>query len=324
MVDEKRPSATVARLALLAVAAALVTATPGLAWNWLGHRVVAEIAWQRMTPAAREQAVELLKAAPRDADLAQLRPVYARSAELADRVLFQQAAVWSDIVRDRDVPERFEKYHRGRWHYINYFWDNEGPGGAVRDHPTLRPEPVNAVERLEALVPQMLDPGRSAAERAIDLAWVLHLAGDLHQPLHTSGRVTPTEPEGDRGGNLFRLAGDSNLHFYWDSTLSREWTHWFWLSEEAYVDRVARAVARAHPASSLAAEISVSSPERWALEGFELARTIVYPRDLARGGKPSSRYGKLVRETSVRRLALAGYRLAEVLNRLDPSTGGGS
>ena len=45
--------------------------------------------------------------------------------------------------------------------------------------------------------------------------WALHLAGDSHQPLHNNARITAEDPEGDRGGNSFRLAGlnpFNNLH----------------------------------------------------------------------------------------------------------------
>ncbi len=306
----------------LATLAVMMAAPPASAWNGLGHKVVAQIAWEQMSQPARSRAAALLRAAPGDAGLAQLRPADVRSPEGADRIHFQLAATWPDIVRDRDFPERNARYHRSRWHYINYFWDNEGEGGAVRDHPTLLPQEINTVERLEALTESFVDPERDRAERAVDLAWVLHLTGDLHQPLHTSGRVTATEPEGDRGGNLFRLAGGSNLHSYWDGTLSRDWTHWFWLSEEAYVSRIAQSITAVHPRSSLKAEAGILEPETWARSGYQLARTIVYPAELERDGKPSKGYRKTVHRAALRQIALAGYRLAEILERLDPAAAG--
>ena len=57
--------------------------------------------------------------------------------------------------------------------------------------------------------------------KAVALAWLLHLVGDIHQPLHCSSRVTPDEalPRGDAGGNTFRLDDNRNLHGYWDRIL---------------------------------------------------------------------------------------------------------
>src|SRR5262245_29429117 len=49
------------------------------------------------------------------------------------------------------------------------------------------------------------------------IPWILHLIGDVHQPLHVVQRFT--KDNGDRGGNLVRLVGNSNLHSYWDSRL---------------------------------------------------------------------------------------------------------
>ena len=56
--------------------------------------------------------------------------------------------------------------------------------------------------------------------RAITLCWVLHLIGDIHQPLHTGSLYTASLFEtGDRGGNAIRI-DDSNLHSRWDRALT--------------------------------------------------------------------------------------------------------
>jgi hypothetical protein len=168
----------------------VLAASPALAWDALGHEVIARIAWEHMKPETRAKAVALLRAAPADADLASL------AAD--DRELFQRAATWPDIVRDEAFPARHAKYHHSNWHYTNYFWELD-ESGRPRDVDRLRPQDVNIVERLQALERSVADPGRDASERAVDLAWILHLGGDIHQPLHASARVTSTEPEGDRG-----------------------------------------------------------------------------------------------------------------------------
>jgi S1/P1 Nuclease len=41
--------------------------------------------------------------------------------------------------------------------------------------------------------------------KAIALAWLFHLVGDIHQPLHTAQLFTFEYPKGDRGGNELRV-----------------------------------------------------------------------------------------------------------------------
>ena len=297
------------RSAATALAATLLLfgAGPARGWDALGHEAVAHLAWEHLTQEARETAVELLEAAPRDADLAQLKPFWSLSRE---RELFARASTWPDIVRDRDLPERRDKYHRSRWHYINFFFDQEGPEGAARERTDLSAANENVVERLGKLEKSLGDTGRSAAERGVDLAWVLHLVGDLHQPLHTTARVTEAEPEGDRGGNLFLIGERDSLHFFWDSVVRR--------TQPGF--RSSRATAghleTLHPRASLAAELGPRDYRAWARDGFEVAQEVVYPATLERGVPPSPAYTRNALEVARRRMALAAYRLADLLNEV--------
>ena len=62
-----------------------------------------------------------------------------------------------------------------------------------------------AVDKLQDFDKVIRDASASDKDKAIAIAWIMHLAGDIHQPLHTSARVTDLEPKGDQGGNLFLL-----------------------------------------------------------------------------------------------------------------------
>ena len=83
-----------------ALAALLLVPAPARAWDDVGHMAVAIIAWRHLTPLARERAAALLRGAPSDAGLAQLRP-NAGGPEDRDFALFVRAATWPDLVRDR-------------------------------------------------------------------------------------------------------------------------------------------------------------------------------------------------------------------------------
>jgi hypothetical protein len=299
----------------LVFALALLASLPAAAWDRTGHLVVARIAWQQLSPAARSAAAELLASAPDDAGLRQLLPERSSSESEAQAEHFQRAAYWPDIVRDEAFPSRRDTYHHGDWHWINHFFEQRGTDRAAYEL-TDRPPVGRIVEQLEILVPAVGDATLPAAERAIDLAWVLHLGGDIHQPLHATARVTPTEPEGDRGGNLFALDGDHDLHSFWDGILSSSNFHWFFWSEDAYVRRIAASITAEHPPSEYGERIDNLDFSSWARESFEISMARVY--ELEPGERPPASYQRQAVEIARERIALAGYRLARVLeSRLD-------
>lgn len=294
------------------VLAGQLAAQPLYAWDEIGHEVIARIAWNHMSPDARAAAAALLSNAPEDSGLPALNPATG-AATTRRRVFFVEASTWPDIVRDEAFPERRRAYHRSSWHYVNFFFEStpEGP----RDRPDVRGDTINVVERLGRLERSVVDLGRPSAERAVDLAWILHLVGDVHQPLHTTARITPESPRGDAGGNQFLMNGTVNLHSYWDGTIRRAFRRRSGESEHAYVSRIATAIQREHPRSAFTpAQLDSVSYEQWARAGFETAKTLAY--STPPGQAPSPAYRQAVVDTSEQAAALAGYRLARMLNRL--------
>src|SRR5688572_5837796 len=94
----------------------LAGVTPSHAWNALGHKVIADIAWEELDPQARQQIVDTLRRHPRfDEDFAKQLP-----AEVdEDRCIFQQAAVWPDMARGFRGEDR-GTYDHPTWHYVNF------------------------------------------------------------------------------------------------------------------------------------------------------------------------------------------------------------
>ena len=300
------------RKALLIGFLALAAASPVRAWDETGHKVVAYIAWQQMTPEARENLIEELRLAPARSGLLSLYPPMGYPSR--DVLFFMRAGVWPDIVRDRDFPERNELYHRGNWHYTNIFWEQGSDGNPV-ERADLKPEDVNVVERLSYLRGVASNDFFARAQRAVAVAWLAHLVGDLHQPLHASARVTETEPEGDRGGNLFRLEERHTLHGYWDRLISAAYPRTENESELAHVQRIGRRIMERYPASEFASDLHESDYEQWARDSYEIATEEVY-RGLERGETPPSEYAKRTIPIAERRVALAGYRLGEMMNQI--------
>jgi S1/P1 Nuclease len=306
---------TAARLAVLAIAfAALPHRAAG--WDLFGHHVVGAVAWEELSPKTRVAVCELLQKAPADSDLPGLMPPGPRRPlESRCRELFIKSQGWADLVRDVVWSKRKERYDHSDWHYVNHFWTPGPPAPrALPERGTLGELSI----RLPESISKAASPTLAAQERAVALAWVLHLAGDAHQPLHSSGRVTSLEPKGDRGGNDFALDDleSPNLHALWDSILRRARRPSHGESYFRWVARVAGELAASHPKSALARESAIDSPGAWAKEGAAIAMSAAYPPYLQKGAPIPDRYHREIFGVAGKQAALAGYRLARVLERI--------
>ena len=156
---------------------------PASAWNIPGHMLSAAIAYQVLrqeNPATIDKVKAMLEKHPWYANQWQAR---LQDVPVADHglVLFMQAARWADDIRTRDKAQ-----NRPSWHFINFPFKPEGQPASMQ---IREPEPVNiliAMAENETVVRNENDP----EPKAITLAWLFHLVGDIHQPLHTAQLFT--------------------------------------------------------------------------------------------------------------------------------------
>lgn len=294
---------------------------PVLAWDDSGHKLTAYIAWQRMTPETREQVIKILRAAPEDAQLSTFYMSYgAQSEETRKLDFFMTISSWPDYIKDRAFETRYKKYNHSNWHYSDTFW-------TIKDGKTaIVPDPEDGGKALEKLVDfdkTMRSDSASPGDKAIAITWFLHVAGDIHQPLHTSARVTDTEPKGDQGGNLVLLTPkdtprdkQENLHRFWDSIINRSIPIKNDACDAAYLEPIGKAIMKKYPFSSLQGRMEPGKFEDWVKESFNFAPTDVYSADLKRFEMPSKAYQKKALRISEQQLALAGYRIGELFNQV--------
>jgi hypothetical protein len=264
------------------------------AWNDTGHMVIAAIAEERLAPEVRAEAHRLV------------------SIGATDRTnTFLTASAWADDARDRESAP---------WHYINFFFRDDGK------EPQGKPEAENVVVAIERFSKVLADRMRPDEERAAALRYLIHFVGDVHQPLHAVARESDKHPTGDRGGNDFAIVPPAslatmprppqNLHVLWDlgaglfPRIGRPLDG----PREESVRRLAADLKMKHPPGAFDAELRIEDPMKWAKEGLEIARNVVYT--LPEGSQPSAEYMRKAREVSGERAALAAYRLADLLNRL--------
>jgi hypothetical protein len=292
-----------------------------IAWDSNGHKIVANIAWEHMTPQTRQSAINILLKAPEESHLSVFYLQDSRSIEVRQRDYFMLVSTWADIVRDRNIKNRYLKFNHPTWHYLNTFWRETD--GEVELVTELTSDKENIVERLSVFNKTLSDHSTPDADKAVALAWILHLVGDIHQPLHNSARVTKYDPKGDRGGNTFSLSPKDtpqeerkNLHWYWDSIIGINVLRLNVVSDSEYLPPIAQQIMKKHPFTKMEERLKIGKFDEWQQEGFQIASTKVYPKSLRYGEMPSEEYKNQAFEISQEQLALAGYRLGEMLNQI--------
>jgi len=306
---------------LLSLGIIAVFVSSVLAWDDTGHKLTTYIAWEQMLPQTREKAIKILLSAPEDSHLNVFYLQDSRSVAVKQRELFMIASTWADIVRNKDFKNRYAKYHHGTWHYLDTFWRETN--GKVELVPELKSDKENAIERLFMFDKMLRDASASDADKAIALAWILHLAGDIHQPLHDSAKVTKYDPKGDQGGNLFMLSpkgatGENRvtLHWYWDSIVGRNIPRVNDACDSDYLPAIAQQMMLKYPSAKMQNRLKIGKFDDWQQEGFQIASTKLYPTSLKFGEMPSEGYKKQAFEIAQEQITLAGYRMGEMLNQI--------
>jgi hypothetical protein len=169
---------------LLLVGLFLYLPLQSMAWGMLGHRVVGEIAERNLNCKAKRNIKKILG-----------------TESLA------MASTWADFIKSEPSYKYLDT-----WHYINF------KSGMSQDEFVMalkQDTATNVYTKLNMLVAELKKKDLSQEKKQMYLRLVIHMVGDIHQPMHT-GR-----PE-DLGGNrvkLFWFGEPTNLHRLWDSDL---------------------------------------------------------------------------------------------------------
>ncbi len=208
-----------------------------LAWDSVGHRLSAVVASHYLSDDSKAELLRILAQHPRyQQDFEEQMPtsIARGNTEVRFSWLLGQAAFWPDIARGLPDSER-EKYNRANWHYIDGAWlrgqaDVQGntyigippfDDIAGRSAQSIRSEASadNVMNALDFNTRLLANSQTPMPQRAIALCWVLHLIGDIHQPLHVGSLYSANRfSNGDRGGNGIDT-DERNLHARWDRAL---------------------------------------------------------------------------------------------------------
>jgi hypothetical protein len=315
------------RFAIIALLTLSLTPLPAPAWHVVGHRLTTDIAFDLLDEEQRERVTAILRAHPRYRQdfVARMPDSIVNGSESAKgRWIFAHASNWPDQIAARGKTVR-EKYHRSTWHYINLpvfltEMDEQELANEL-DHnvstefaPPLR-RGLNIIQALTGNLLVWRDDDASDADKAVALCWILHLTGDMHEPLHNVALFSmDLFPEGDRGGNLIgvtRAKDVTNLHAVWDGLANN--------FESLIPDEATREL--------LATDIAdLDAIPGWSRQYRNLAEEFVYTAEVRekllaqRPGREypvialSSDYRETARKIAESQIIIAGHRIAVLIS----------
>ena len=243
------------------IAAALIALLPvraAFAWGPEGHRVVALIAdrlLQQSEPEVRAK-VQALLATDKDNRLTK--------SDIASE------ATWADALRDKSPEARLGT---SAWHAVRFKPDSPDLAAACfgrkplpSGYPASRgPQDNCVIDKLAQFAAELKNPETSQFQRLAALQFVLNLAGDVNDPLNAIDR-------GDQEAHCTVVQIGSQpplrLSTYWDEKLVRQVVG-------ANVAQAATRLATEIPAAE-ARSWAEGTPETWARESFELAKSVAY------------------------------------------------
>lgn len=233
------------------------------AWGPTGHRATGLVAEQYLSKAARKKLQQILN-----------------GQSLA------MASTWMDEIRSDSTYD-----HMGDWHWVT-----------IQDGETYEQSKKNpkgdVIESLERVIAALKSKKLSRKEEVEHIKILIHLVGDIHQPLHVGGG-------NDRGGNDVKIMWfrvDSNLHRVWDSDMIDD-------TKLSYTE-LAQSLDK--PATSQVQQWQQSTVREWATESMSYRKEVY---DYGQG-KLSYDYGYKYFPIVRTRLLQAGVRLAAVLNEI--------
>lgn len=290
-------------------------------WSDTGHMAVAFVAYQNLNPQARARVDALVRLNPRFSIWSGMIPA-GTSAKKKRMMLFMIAATWPDQIKGdglhhADGPAggnrppndgtaaanigysdtAMHKY----WHFIDEPFSPDGT--------TLQNASVPNAETQIAVFRAVLASNSPDPLKSYDLMWLLHLVGDVHQPLHCTSRFTQGQPNGDDGGNgVTVLSGTvtKKLHAFWDGLLGT-----------SSAPQAAVTVGQTLPAANAGLAGNLD-PRVWITESFAAAKSTAYKQPpIGVGSGPftiTSTYRNAALALAKQRVALGGARLANILN----------
>nr|CCM17539.1 Putative p1/s1 nuclease [Leishmania guyanensis] len=282
------------RVRYLLVLISALCAVGVLGWGCTGHMVLAEIARRQLDP-SNEKKIQAMAMK------------FKESGPFLSSPDMIQAACWPDDVK------RWGQDAMSTWHYNAMQYNPDGI------NITDSVEAVNAVSVSLDMITSLSNV-RSPLYM-LNFAWVylVHLIGDLHQPLHAVSRYSEKYPHGDRGGNLVWVRVQTKmlrLHAFWDNICTATPVLYRRPLSSTDLLAISEMADRLLKTYSFSSDLkTMQDVQRMANESYAFAVNSSYA-DMIPGTTLSAAYISRCVEVAESRLTLGGYRLGYILNKL--------
>jgi hypothetical protein len=290
---------------LLLIIVSLLLPNFAMAWGDPGHILIAAEAYRELSPEEKAQVFEVLKAHP---DFARWAKVYHPNTNMdLPTYVFLRCSTWPDEIRGSGI-----QYDHPNWHFMDY--PLRPPSFPFEPDPLPTNDVLFGVAQCEKILG---DTNANPEARGAYLSYMVHLVGDMHQPLHCASYFTDAYPKGDRGGNDFYVKPADigvRLHGIWDGLLGAS------VNRRAQWDYAVELQIK-FPRASLPELTADTTPKSWSLEGRELAIQYGYLRGELKGSRNPDTAPALpadyianAKVVAERQAAKAGYRLADEIH----------
>jgi hypothetical protein len=241
-----------------------------MAWGLLGHRIVGEIAYSYLTPKAKKEIQQILG-----------------NESLA------MATNWADFIKS-DPAYRY----LGNWHYINF---KSGLSETEIKDYLKSDTATDAYTKLNYVIKELKTPGLAADKKLFCLRMLIHIVGDLQQPMH----VAHSDDAGGNGVKVDWFGKATNLHSMWDEQLIE-------FQQLSYTE-YAKVVN--HPTAAQKTLWQKQTIADWIVDSYTIT-DLIYKDIEKAGNKLSYRYNFDHIKTIDQQLMKGGVRLAAVLNEI--------
>ncbi len=290
-----------------AILLCILLVSPVLGWFDVPHLLTARIAYDELMEKGHENLIEKAE---------KFMWAFARYTRLEGDHKFVECATFADVAKLRGWRTT------GHWHYMNIPYIRKDYSGATIENTQYGV--AWALDEIKTIMyffgrprPQANGWVRSEIGSTFQMRFMIHLFGDIHQPMHTTTMYSANYPQGTLGGNFFTLKehkGIKNIHALWDSvcytytdyeTLPLAEHRWEWYGEES------RRLRDMNPRDTIE-ELGETDMKQWAQEGHEIAKGFAY-ENIQEDTIPSDEYITECVKICNKQIVKGGYRLADTL-----------
>ena len=267
------------------------------AWWDAGHMTIAQIAYHELEPDVKDQVDQYMQVV---------------SDPFPNHATFVTSSVWADDIIEEGVNAFWS------WHGAAYPYD---PDGVLTD--AAQKEIIDNLDNngivwaINQCMRTLRNPNASAWSKGFMLRMLIHIVGDIHQPLHCASLYSKDFPKGDRAGTRFYIDHPNyrSLHQIFDGAFDlggRRPQRPLTDEDQQFLDHLENKLTTAYPRSAFP-QLCDQEIDHWRAESYQLAVDFAYHR-MTPNGKVSDEVMQEGQLITGRQMTLAGYRLADLLN----------